>query len=1129
MGTAQFLFKAMKTHLFAKAFNLGNSFQFRPSLAVGKTESIHLAIKVAFTLLILCATGSVYAQSCSGISLGANASLNGFVPFPSSNVWNTNIASAPVDPNSAVITSEPGFAGLHLHPDFGSESIYGIPYVVVDSTITPSVPINVIDYPDESDVVAAPYPATAPIEGYPDDCTGWPDGYNGDAHVLVLDRAKCVLYETWNTNRCNGHWNASSETVWDMNNYETRPWGWTSADAAGLPIFPGLVRYDEIASGAIHHAIRFTMQQTKNDNNGGYFVYPASHAAGVIWGSYNVMGMRIRLKASFDISSYSAVNQIILTAMKQYGMILADNGGYFFFQGVSDPRFDDDDLNNLRNVASSNFEVVQMNPGFPGYDSETAPAGAPPTINSFTPSASSVSSGSPVTLSYSVSDDSYDYIDVIGPVAAGSGSVTVNPTATQTYTLNSTNAYGRTTSTPITVTVPGSVVTPPVVTPPAGAYASTQTVTLSSATSPSATIYYTTNGSTPTASSPVFSITNPIVVSSSETVKAVATATGYTAPSAVASATYAIGPLTAAAPVFSPAAGTYVSAQTVTISDATPGATIYYTVNGTTPTTSSSTYTGAIAVPAKVIIQAVAVAAGYTSSTPASAAYAISNPVVATPVFSEQSETYTGAQTVTISDATSGAAIYYTTNGSVPTTSSTKYTGAINVAASETIQAIAVATGYANSAVASATYTIVKIVVATPVFSVQAGTYTSVQSVGLSDATSGATIYYTTDGSAPTTGSTTYTGAIRVDVSETIQAIAVATGDTNSATASAIYTINMTVAPSPVFSVQAGTYSSPQTVTLSGANPQTIIFYTIDGTTPTINSTRYSSAIAVAASETIKAIAAARGCANSGVASAAYSILQPAATPMFSAQTGTYTSAQSVTFSDATSGAAIYYTTNGSVPTTSSPKYTGAIIVAASETIHAIAVATGYTNSAVASATYTIIKVVVATPVFSVQAGTYTSVQSVAISDATSGATIYYTTDGSAPTTGSTAYTGAIRVDASQKIQAIAVATGDTNSATASAIYTISMPVAPSPAFSVQAGTYSSPQTVTLSGANPQTIIFYTIDGTTPTINSTRYSSAIPIAASETIKAIAAARGCANSAVASAAYSILQPAATPMF
>jgi hypothetical protein len=237
-----------------------------------------------------------------------------------------------------------------------------------------------------------------------------------------------------------------------MTNYETRPWGWTSADAAGLPIFPGLVRYDEIATGAIHHAIRFTMPHTKDDANNGYFVYPAFHAAGNLSGTNNVMGMRIRLKASFDISGFSAVNQIILTAMKQYGMILADNGGYLFFQGVSDPRFDDNDLDNLKSVASSNFEVVQMTPEFPGYDSATAPTGPLPVINSFSASAASVSSGSPVTFTYSVSGDSYDFIDVIGPVTAGSGSVTVNPTATQTYTLNSTNAYGRTTSTPLTVT-----------------------------------------------------------------------------------------------------------------------------------------------------------------------------------------------------------------------------------------------------------------------------------------------------------------------------------------------------------------------------------------------------------------------------------------------------------------------------------------------------------------------------------------------------------------------------------------------------------------------------------------------------------------------------------------------------
>jgi hypothetical protein len=410
------------------------------------------AIRMALlALVMLCATGVAAAQTCSGLSLGNNASLNGFIPFPADNVWNTNIASVPVDPNSDAITSATGFAGLHLHHDFWSD--YGMPYVVVDSATTPSVPINVIDYASESDVVVAPYPAAAPIEGYPADCSGWPDTYVGDSHVFVLDRANCFLYETFNTHRCNGLYNASSETIWDMNNYETRPWGWTSADAAGLAIFPGLVRYDEIASGAIKHALRFTMSKTKDDANGGYFVYPASHAAGNTWSVSNVMGMRIRLKAGFDISGFSAVNQIILTAMKQYGMILADNGGYFYFQGVADSRWDDSDLNNLDAIASSNFEVVQMTPEFPGYDSATAPTGDVPVINSYTASASAVGSGSPVTFSYNLSGDSYDFIDMIGPVVAGSGSVTINPTATQTYTLNSTNAYGRTTSTPLTVSV----------------------------------------------------------------------------------------------------------------------------------------------------------------------------------------------------------------------------------------------------------------------------------------------------------------------------------------------------------------------------------------------------------------------------------------------------------------------------------------------------------------------------------------------------------------------------------------------------------------------------------------------------------------------------------------------------
>jgi hypothetical protein len=253
--------------------------------------------------------------------------------------------------------------------------------------------------------------------------------------------------------------------------------------------------------------------------------------------------MRIRLKSSFDISGFSPVNQIILTAMQQYGLILADNGGNFYFQGAPDPRWDDNDLANLQQIASSNFEVVQAAPELPGYDSATAPTGPAPTINSFTASASNVNAGSPLTLTYNASGDSYDYIDTIGPVTGGS--VTINPTETNTYTLNSTNAYGRTVSTPITVTVPGSAVAALTFTPAAGTYSTTQTVTISTSTSRSATIHYTTDGTTPTTSSTEYS--GPITVSTTQTLRAIATVNGYSAPSAVGSATYTVGGLASAA------------------------------------------------------------------------------------------------------------------------------------------------------------------------------------------------------------------------------------------------------------------------------------------------------------------------------------------------------------------------------------------------------------------------------------------------------------------------------------------------------------------------------------------------------------------------------------------------------
>jgi hypothetical protein len=412
----------------------------------------------------------------------------------------------------------------------------------------------------------------------------------------------------------------------------------------------------------------------------------------------------------------------------------------------------------------------------------------------------------------------------------------------------------------------------------------------------------------------------------------------------------------------------------------------------------------------------------------------------AAPTFSPAAGTYTTAQSVTLSDATAGATIYYTTNGSTPTTSSTKYTSPITISGLETVEAMAVATGDTNSAVESAAYNITpEATVATPTFSPAAGTYSSAQSVIISDATSGATIYYTTNGTTPTASSTRYTGSITVSSTETLEAIAVAPGDTNSGGASAAYNINSPAVSTPTFSPAAGTYTSAQSVTLSDATSGATIYYTTNGNAPTTSSTKYTGPITVSSTETLQAIAVAAG-DSSGVASAAYTInssLPAVATPTFSPAAGAFTSAQSVTISDATSGANIYYTTDGSTPTTSSNAYTGAITVSSTETLEAIAIATGDSNSAVASAAYTIASSLpsVATPTFSPAAGTYPSGQSVTLSDATSGATVYYTTNGSTPTTSSTVYTGPITVSSTETLQAIAVASGE--SAVGSAVYTI--------------------------------------------------------------------------------------------
>jgi sugar lactone lactonase YvrE len=325
----------------------------------------------------------------------------------------------------------------------------------------------------------------------------------------------------------------------------------------------------------------------------------------------------------------------------------------------------------------------------------------------------------------------------------------------------------------------------PTFTPPAGTYTTGQTVTISS-TASTPTIYYTTDGTTPTTSSTLYS--NPVSVSANKTLKAIAVSPGYI-NSPVATAAYVIAPL-AATPTFSIAGGTYYTAQTVTISSTTtgPGAAIYYTIDGTTPTSASTLYTGAITVAVAETIKAIATATGYTASNVGSATY---NITVSTPVFTPAAATYTTTENVVISSATNGVSFYYTLDGTTPTTSSTPYTGPVNVSTSETLQAIGIKTGLVNSAPASGFYEIDLTPAVAPTFSLANGTYTNSQLLTLTSSTTGAKFYYTTDGSAPTISSTLYTAPIAVNSTETVKAITKATNYQASGVTTGSYTINV--------------------------------------------------------------------------------------------------------------------------------------------------------------------------------------------------------------------------------------------------------------------------------------------------------------------------------------------------
>jgi hypothetical protein len=328
-------------------------------------------------------------EQASRADINSAPIVGGCPLFPANNTWNHDISKLPVHANSAHFIHSIGLQG-HVHADFGA-GLYngapiGIPYVVVPGK-QKLAPVH-FDYASESDPGPYPIPTKAPIEGG--------TLSSGDRHVIVVNSGTCKLYEMFAAYpQSDGSWKAGSGAVWNLNSNALRPKTWTSADAAGLPILPGLARYDEVAAGAINHALRFTVDRTQRA-----FLWPARHyASSDTDPNLPPMGLRLRLKASVDISSFSQKNRVILTALKHYGMIVADNGSSWYISGTPDSRWNNDDLHILGKISGSDFEVVdesslRISPDSGqarGQSVSSTPTPKPTLTHALTPSPTSIS------------------------------------------------------------------------------------------------------------------------------------------------------------------------------------------------------------------------------------------------------------------------------------------------------------------------------------------------------------------------------------------------------------------------------------------------------------------------------------------------------------------------------------------------------------------------------------------------------------------------------------------------------------------------------------------------------------------------------------------------------------------
>ena len=299
---------------------------------------------------LIAATVVALLAAVGGVAAGATSSggprIAGCPVFPADNAWNRDVSRDPVDPRSDAYLRSIGLDG-HLHPDFGSGRYgnYGIPITIASAT-QPRRAVRFTAYGDESDHGGYPIPARARVEG------------GSDRHVLVVQRRSCKLYELYDAQRSGGRWSAGSGAIFDLRSDRLRHAGWTSADAAGLPIMPGLARPDEASAGAIRHALRVTVARTQ-----AAYVAPARHFASSDTNpDLPPMGLRLRLRASFDLRGYHGQSLAILRALRTYGMIVADNGSDWYISGAADRRWNDADIEQLKKVPGSAFEVVRSGP-----------------------------------------------------------------------------------------------------------------------------------------------------------------------------------------------------------------------------------------------------------------------------------------------------------------------------------------------------------------------------------------------------------------------------------------------------------------------------------------------------------------------------------------------------------------------------------------------------------------------------------------------------------------------------------------------------------------------------------------------------------------------------------------------